>query len=47
MDTQIAEKKKKILLFWDRAAHLSRARLEQDLARILGETASLLGQVGP
>jgi hypothetical protein len=36
-----------ILICWDKAARLSRAELEHDLARILGESSLLLGKAGP
>ena len=39
-------KKEEILLAWDKASRLSRASLERDLAKILGENASILGQLG-
>jgi len=35
-----------ILLSWDKASRLSRAGLKRDLAKILGENASILGHVG-
>src|ERR1700690_1610089 len=38
--------KEEILLAWDKAARLSRAGLAQDLAKILGEDAPILGQAG-
>jgi hypothetical protein len=38
--------KEEIMLAWDRASEMSRAGLERDLARILGENAPILGQVG-
>jgi hypothetical protein len=38
--------KEEILLAWDKASRLSRASLERDLTEILGESASILGQVG-
>jgi hypothetical protein len=38
--------KEEILFAWDKASRLSRASLERDLAKILGEKASILGQVG-
>jgi hypothetical protein len=43
---QLRETAAEILLFWDKAAELSRASLERDLTRILGESAPLVGQVG-
>jgi hypothetical protein len=39
-------KKEEILLAWDKASQLSRASLERDLAKILGENASIVGQRG-
>jgi hypothetical protein len=38
--------KEEILLAWDKASRLSRASLERELTEILGESASILGQVG-
>jgi hypothetical protein len=39
--------KEEILLAWDRASRLSRAGLEQELVKILGEMAPTLGAAGP
>jgi hypothetical protein len=39
--------KEEILLAWDRASRLSRAGLEQELVKILGEMAPVLGAAGP
>jgi hypothetical protein len=39
--------KEEILLAWDRASRLSRAGLERDLVKILGEMAPISGTTGP
>jgi hypothetical protein len=39
--------KEEILLAWDRASRLSRAGLELELVKILGEMAPNLDRVGP
>jgi hypothetical protein len=39
--------KEEILLAWDRASRLSRAGLELELVKILGEMAPILGRAGP
>jgi len=39
--------KEEILLAWDRASRLSRAGLELELMKILGEMAPILGRAGP
>jgi hypothetical protein len=43
---QVLETRKEILEFWDKHARMSRASFERDLARMLGESARSLGQVG-
>jgi hypothetical protein len=39
--------KEEILLAWDRASQLSRAGLERELVKILGEVAPVLGNAVP
>src|ERR1700679_3353515 len=39
--------KEEILLAWDRVSRLSRAGLELELVKILGEMAPILGRTGP
>jgi hypothetical protein len=39
--------KEEILLAWDRASRLSRAGLEQELVKILGQMTPMLGAAGP
>ena len=39
--------KEEILLAWDRASRLSRAGLELELVKILGEVSPILGAAGP
>jgi hypothetical protein len=40
-------RKEEILLAWDRASRLSRAGLELELVKILGEVGPRLGAAGP
>lgn len=40
-------RKEEILLAWDRASRLSRAGLELELMKILGEVAPISGNAGP
>jgi len=46
-EAQGSETLEKILVAWDRASRLSRARLQQALGQILGDRDGFVGQAGP